>query len=153
MKKEGLLKVVNMRIADRAEVKLPFRANESAAGYDLPMNYVADRVIEPGAPPAVFNTGYAVIIPNGYFGMLRQRSSAFKAGLLVQGTVDSDYRGELRVLAVNLTSKPITVKAGDIIAQMILVKHGSFPVCESGHLPPTARGAGGFGSTGNSIKT
>lgn len=152
MKKEGLLKVVKMR-ASPDPLEFPRRANECAAGYDLPMNYAGDVHVLPGCPPQMFHTGYAVVIPKGYFGMLRQRSSAFKAGLLVQGTVDSDYRGELRVLAINLTNKPIVVKAGDIIAQMILVKHADYPVCESGHLPATGRGSGGFGSTGNSIKS
>jgi dUTP pyrophosphatase len=138
--------------ADR-DVALPFYASAGAAGADLRAN-LPDRgmvVLEPGAR-ALVPTGLRMAIPEGYEVQVRPRSGlALKHGVTLAnspGTIDSDYRGELGVILVNLGDAPFEVVHGERIAQLVVapVTQGVFAVVED--LDETARGAGGFGSTG-----
>ncbi|WP_375174875.1 dUTP diphosphatase [Pseudooceanicola sp.] len=138
--------------ADR-EMALPGYATPGAAGADLRANF-ADRgsiALQPGAR-ALVPTGLRMGIPDGYEVQVRPRSGlALKHGVTLAnapGTIDSDYRGEVGVILVNLGDAPFVVIHGERIAQMIVapVEQARFSVV--GRLDDTARGAGGFGSTG-----
>lgn len=138
--------------ADR-EVALPRYETTGAAGADLRAN-LPDRgtvEIQPGAR-ALVPTGLRMAIPEGYEVQVRPRSGlALKQGVTVAnapGTIDSDYRGEVGVILINLGDEPFVVGHGDRIAQMVVapVVQAGFTVVDS--LDDTARGAGGFGSTG-----
>ena len=141
--------------ADRS-LGLPGYASAGAAGADLRANLAeADRdaglTLEPGAR-ALIPTGLRMAIPEGYEVQVRPRSGlALKHGISLPntpGTIDSDYRGEVGVILINLGRDPFVVTHGDRIAQMIVapVLQADFTLSEE--LDETARGAGGFGSTG-----
>lgn len=108
-------------------------------------------VLRPGQPVAV-GTGLAVAIPEGYEGQIRPRSgNALKRAITVAnapGTIDSDYRGELKVILVNIGSTPQTIESGDRIAQLVIAPVAQAEVREVDSLDDTDRGGGGFGSTG-----
>jgi dUTP pyrophosphatase len=110
-----------------------------------------DLVLEPGARQAV-GTGLAMAIPAGYEIQVRPRSGlALKHGISVPntpGTIDSDYRGEIKVILINHSSEPFPVHRGDRIAQIVLAPVTLAAWDEVAELDETARGAGGFGSTG-----
>jgi dUTP pyrophosphatase len=111
----------------------------------------SDLVIEPG-DRAVVPTGLVLEIPDGYDGQVRPRSGlAIRHGLTVvnaPGTIDSDYRGELKILMVNLGSEPATIGRGERIAQLVIAPVTRAVFVESAELSPSERGDGGFGSTG-----
>jgi dUTP pyrophosphatase len=138
--------------ADR-EIALPSYETAGAAGADLRANFPdrASKELLPGARVLV-PTGLRMAVPEGYEVQVRARSGlALKHGVTVAnapGTIDSDYRGEVGVILVNLGSEPFVVAHGERIAQMVVA-----PVVQAGlrvvdELDETARGAGGFGSTG-----
>lgn len=112
-------------------------------------------IIEPGARELV-PTGFSIAMPDGYEAQIRPRSGlALKNGVTVlnaPGTIDSDYRGEVGVLLVNLGSMPFEVERGARIAQMVIAPVTRAVLMESSELPSSERGAGGFGSTGLSSK-
>ncbi len=128
---------------------LPHYATDGAAGMDIVS--AEDVTIAPGARHAVA-TGLSVAIPQGYEIQVRPRSGlAFKHGITVPntpGTIDSDYRGELKVLLINHGAEDFVIARGDRVAQLVIaaVTQGSWAEVEE--LGTTARGAGGFGSTG-----
>lgn len=130
---------------------LPQYETEQSAGMDVRINITEDTVLAPGER-ILFPTGFGLAIPPGYEMQIRPRSGlAVKHGITVinsPGTIDSDYRGEVRIGLVNLGDKAYTFSRGDRVAQMILapVVQAQFVVCDS--LETTARGAGGFGHTG-----
>ncbi|PZN95110.1 MAG: dUTP diphosphatase [Alphaproteobacteria bacterium] len=130
---------------------LPAYATAGAAGMDAVAAVASPLVLAPGMRAAV-PTGLAMAIPEGYEIQVRPRSGlAFKHGLTVAnapGTIDSDYRGEVKLLLVNLGTEPVTIERGMRIAQLVpaAVTRARLVVVES--LDDTARGAGGFGSTG-----
>lgn len=130
---------------------LPAPATEGSAGCDLRAALVEPLTIEPGGRVAV-PTGIALAVPPGFEAQVRPRSGlAFKNGVTLinaPGTIDSDYRGEVMVLLANLGSAPWTVARGDRVAQLVVspVVRVRFEPVES--LEGTARGSGGFGSTG-----
>lgn len=132
---------------------LPAYATAGAAGLDLHAAVAADapRVLAPGERAAV-PTGMAVVIPAGHEGQVRARSGrALREGLAVlnaPGTIDEDYRGELRVLLVNLGDAPVTVQRGDRIAQLVICPVTRVAVRAVTSVGSTARDDGGFGSTG-----
>jgi dUTP pyrophosphatase len=132
-----------------ATVPLPGYAHAGDAGLDL--HAAEDTTLGPGERTAV-GTGLAVAVPDGWVGLVHPRSGlALRAGLTVvnaPGTIDAGYRGELRVLLVNLGSEPVAVTRGDRIAQLVLQRVGHAEVVEVDDLDATARGEGGFGSTG-----
>lgn len=135
----------------RADAVVPRYQTEDAAGMDLVAAIDGPRVLAPGDRAAI-GTGLAMAIPSGFEGQVRPRSGlAIKQGLTVvnaPGTIDADFRGECLVLLVNLGREPVTIEPGQRIAQLVIapVVRAEVEVAES--LPPTGRGAGGFGSTG-----
>lgn len=140
--------VLNVRRLD-PEVPLPSYAHPGDAGLDLA---AAETVtLEPGERRAVA-TGLVVGVPDGWVGLIHPRSGlALREGLTVvnaPGTVDAGFRGELKVLLVNLGGHPVRVGRGDRIAQLLLQRVGRARVVEVTELDATTRGAGGFGSTG-----
>jgi dUTP pyrophosphatase len=139
------------RLAHAEGLPLPSYETDGAAGADIRAALDSKLVLGPGERTAV-PTGLVVEIPGGYEGQIRPRSGlAIKAGLTIvnaPGTIDSDYRGELKVLLVNLGSEPVSIGRGDRIAQLLVspVTRASF--VESDSLTGSDRGEGGFGSTG-----
>ena len=137
------------RLAHGEGLPLPAYATEHAAGMDVVA--AEDVTLAPGARHAVA-TGFAIAIPEGHEVQVRPRSGlALKHGITclnTPGTIDSDYRGEVKVILANLGSEPFEVRRGERIAQLVPapVLRASFKVVES--LDDTARGGGGFGSTG-----
>ena len=129
---------------------LPARANDGDAGLDL---YAAEAVtLDPGDRASV-GTGIAVEIPAGHAGLVLPRSGlAARHGIALvnsPGLIDSGYRGEVRVLLLNTDrSEPFTVAPGDRIAQLLLTPFAEARATETAELSPTARGNGGFGSSG-----
>ncbi|HEX9149403.1 MAG TPA: dUTP diphosphatase, partial [Thermoanaerobaculia bacterium] len=132
---------------------LPVYATEGSAGCDLRAAIQAELTITPGGR-ALIPTGIAVAIPPGYEGQVRMRSGlAHDKGLALlnaPGTVDSDYRGELRIIIANLGSEPATIHRGDRIAQLVFAPVARARFERVSELPPTTRNTGGFGSTGHS---
>jgi dUTP pyrophosphatase len=128
----------------------PSRAHDGDAGYDL---HAAEPLTLAPGERAVVGTGIAVAIPEGHAGLVLPRSGlAFKHGIALvnaPGLIDSGYRGELRVLLLNTDrATPFDVEPGDRIAQLVVVKVESPELKEHDLLEETARGAGGFGSSG-----
>lgn len=130
---------------------VPQYASEHAAGADLKAALTDPLTLMPGST-ALVPTGLRISIPIGYEGQVRPRSGmALKYGLTVlnsPGTIDSDYRGEVKILLINLGPEPVTIHPGDRIAQIVftpVVQADFIPVRE---LSPSGRGTGGFGSTG-----
>jgi dUTP pyrophosphatase len=134
-----------------AGLPLPAYATAGSAGADLAAALEAPLVLPPGGR-ALVPTGIRVALPEGYEGQVRPRSGlALTHGVTVlnsPGTIDSDYRGEIRVILANLGSAPVTIARGERIAQLVVapVRQAAWQVVAT--LPPSARGAGGFGSTG-----
>ncbi len=129
---------------------LPERSHPGDAGFDLCAREDAklgtgERVLMP--------TGVAVAVPDGFVGLVSPRSGlAIRHGLSVvngPGVVDSGYRGELKVVLINLGQEPIAISRGDRIAQLVITPTPAVDLVEVTELPPSPRGAGGFGSTGD----
>ena len=144
------IEVVRVRRA-RDTLPLPGYMTPGAAGLDLVADLDAEIVLDAGERRLV-PTGIGVAIPPGFEGQVRPRSGlAVREGLTVlnaPGTIDSDYRGEVQVLLVNLGAAPVHVRRGDRIAQLVVAPVASVVWQEVAELPPSARGEGGFGSTG-----
>ena len=133
------------------DIKLPTYNTSASSGMDL-VAYIKNKIaINPGAT-AIIPTGIAVAIPKNYEMQIRPRSGlASKNSISVlntPGTIDSDYRGEIKIILINLSKKSFIVKSGDRVAQMILCPIAKGKLKEVKNLPKTMRGKGGFGSTG-----
>lgn len=139
------------RLAHGADLPLPAYQSVDAAGFDLSAAVETDLVLAPGAV-ALVPTGLAMAIPRGFEGQVRPRSGlAAKNGITVlntPGTIDADYRGEVKVILINHGSAAFTVTRGMRIAQMIIAPVLQAALVEVGSLDETNRGSGGFGSTG-----
>ncbi len=139
------------RLAHGHGLELPATASEGRAGFDLRAAVEGRLEVAPGER-ALVPTGLALEIPSGWEGQVRPRSGlAYRLGLTLPnspGTIDSDYRGEVKVIVQNLGEAPIGIDRGDRIAQLVIgrVPRVSFEVVDE--LGDTDRGAGGFGSTG-----
>jgi dUTP pyrophosphatase len=137
------------RLDHGAGLPLPAYATAHAAGLDVVA--AEDITLAPGARHAVA-TGFAIAIPEGYEVQVRPRSGlALKNGITclnTPGTIDADYRGEVKVILANLGSEPFEVKRGERIAQLVPAAVQRAAFAEVTELDETARGAGGFGSTG-----
>jgi dUTP pyrophosphatase len=137
------------RLPHGDDLPLPQYASEDAAGLDIAS--AEELVLEPGQRHAVA-TGFAIEIPHGYEVQVRPRSGlALRNGITclnTPGTIDSDYRGEVKVILINLGSEPFEIRRGERIAQLVPapVLRARFTECVE--LAETARGSGGFGSTG-----
>ena len=132
-------------------IKLPSYKTSGSSGMDL-VAYIKNKItINPGKT-VIIPTGIAVAIPKNYEIQIRPRSGlAAKKGITVlntPGTIDADYRGEIKIILINLSKKSFVVKSGDRIAQMILCPVAKGRLKEVKNLPKTVRGKGGFGSTG-----
>ena len=131
--------------------RVPQYSSEEAAGADLRASLEEDLQLAPGERVAV-PTGVWLAIPSGFEGQVRPRSGlALKQGITTlnsPGTIDSDYRGEIKVILINLSNNTVTIKDGDRIAQLVIapVVRAKFSLQEN--LATSARGANGFGSTG-----
>lgn len=145
--------VAFLRLPGNDDLPLPSYATEGAAGFDLRAAVPADEpaVLEPGKRMLV-QTGFAVGLPTGWEMQIRPRSGlAVKNGVTVlntPGTVDCDYRGPVGVCLINLGDEPFTIARGDRIAQAVIAQAPQAALIEVGSLDDTARGTGGFGSTG-----
>ena len=132
--------------------KMPTRGSDKAAGYDLYACLDVESVEIAPHTTVKIGTGLAVAVPDGYFGAVFARSGlAAKEGLRPAncvGVCDSDYRGEYIVALHNDSDTPRTVQNGDRIAQLVIMPYLTAEFCEVSALDETARGAGGFGSTG-----
>ena len=127
---------------------IPQYKHPGDAGMDL--SSVEAVTVEPGEIVAV-HTGLAFAIPSGYVGLVHPRSGLASRGLTVAnapGTIDAGYRGEVKVLLVNLGKEPFVIAEGDRIAQLVIQEVAFLPLTETASLDDTSRGAGGFGSTG-----
>ncbi len=130
----------------------PAYATAHAAGMDLKANLIEPVVLAPLQRELV-STGLFIELPVGYEAQIRPRSGmAYKQGVTVlnsPGTIDADYRGEVKVLLINLSDKDVTIENGDRIAQMVVATHASVEWQQAEKLLETLRGEGGFGHTGN----
>ncbi len=139
------------RLAHGAGLPLPAYATPGSAGLDLLAALDKPVEIQPGGRTLI-PTGLAMELPEGYEAQIRPRSGlALRHGLTVlntPGTVDSDYRGEVSVLLVNLGDRPVTLSRGERIAQMVVAPVTRIAWNERAELSETTRGAGGYGSTG-----
>lgn len=143
--------VLMKRLDHGRALPLPAYETAGAAGMDLRAAIPQAIVLKPGGRTAI-PTGLEMAIPQGWEGQVRPRSGlAAKHGVTVTnapGTIDSDYRGEVKVLLVNLGDAPVSFAPGDRIAQIVFAPAPQVPVEEVDALPATQRGTGGFGSTG-----
>jgi dUTP pyrophosphatase len=142
-----------MRLAHGADLALPAYQSAGAAGLDLlaAVPRVSPITLAPGERKLI-PTGFALAIPQGFEAQVRPRSGlALKHGVTVlnsPGTIDSDYRGELQVLLINLSDTPFPITRGERIAQLVVAPVVQATWHEVAALPVTDRGPGGFGSTG-----
>ena len=134
-----------------ASLDLPAYMTEGAAGMDLCADIQTDLVLAPMAR-ALIPTGIAIALPPGFEAQIRPRSGlALKQGLTLlnsPGTIDSDYRGEVRVILQNSGAQPVTIARGDRIAQLVFARYETPELVDVAELEASPRGAGGFGSTG-----
>lgn len=141
---------VDLKIISKADLE-PLYASEKASGADLKADLKEPLTLKP-FQRALIPTSVYLEIPDGYEVQIRPRSGlAIKEGIALinsPGTIDSDYRGEVKVILINLGEKPFTISHGDRIAQMVLVPvvQANWVACKK--LSQTQRGEGGFGSTG-----
>jgi dUTP pyrophosphatase len=145
------MKVRVRRLPGAGDLPLPAPASPGSAGLDLRAAIAGERLIQPGERVAV-PTGLVLEIPAGWEGQVRPRSGlALRHGIgLINapGTIDSDYRGEVAVLLINLGGQPFTLRRGDRIAQLVLARAEAVEWEEADSLADSSRGDGGFGSTG-----
>ena len=142
---------MNVKIINKSKHELPSYATGGAAGMDLRANIDAPIVLT-SQERTLVATGLFIEVPLGYEAQIRPRSGlAFKNGLTVlnsPGTIDADYRGEIKVILVNLSKEDFTINDGERVAQMVIAKHEQAEWTLVEQLEESARGEGGFGSTG-----
>src|SRR5690554_1182772 len=142
---------MKIKIVNSSGHPLPEYATASAAGMDLRANIAAPVVLKP-LERSLIPTGIYIQLPEGYEAQIRPRSGlAIKHGISIvnaPGTIDADYRGEIRVILVNLSNESFTINDGERICQMVISKHERAEWIEVDILDETERGEGGFGHTG-----
>lgn len=145
------MKVEILRLPHARDLPLPAYATAGSAGIDLLAAIQGDLELQHGKRVAVA-TGIAIAMPAGYEAQVRPRSGlALHQGITLlnsPGTIDSDYRGEIKVILVNLGEAPFRITRGMKIAQMVIARHEHVEFIEAQNLRATTRSAGGFGSTG-----
>ena len=143
--------MTKVKIVNKSGQPLPSYATELSAGMDLRASLDAPITLGP-LEWALVPTGLYIALPPGFEAQVRPRSGlAAKNGITVlntPGTIDADYRGEVKVILVNLSNTPFEIVPGERIAQMVVARHERVEWEETDSLDETARGAGGFGSTG-----
>ncbi|WP_298893518.1 dUTP diphosphatase [uncultured Psychroserpens sp.] len=142
---------MQIKIINTSNHDLPHYETIASAGMDLRANLSESRTLKP-LERSIVGTGLFIELPIGYEAQVRPRSGlAAKKGITVlnaPGTVDADYRGEIGVILVNLSSEDFTINNGERIAQLVIAKHERADWIEVSELSETSRGEGGFGSTG-----
>lgn len=142
---------MQIRIINKSNNPLPNYETAGSAGMDLRAYLTEDVVLQP-LDRKLIPTGLFIELPEGYEAQLRPRSGmAFKHGISLPNTpatIDSDYRGEIKIALINLSKEDFVVKTGERIAQMVIAKHERANLIEVEVLTDTVRGEGGFGSTG-----
>ncbi len=142
---------MKVKIVNKSNNALPEYATEYSAGMDLRASLEEAVVLKP-LERTLISTGLYIELPAGYEAQVRPRSGlAIKKGISVlnaPGTIDADYRGEIKVILVNLSSEEVRFENGDRIAQMIIARHEKAILEECDELNDTVRGSGGFGHTG-----
>lgn len=143
--------MTKIRIINRGSQQLPAYATPQSAGMDLRAN-IEDPITLRPLERRIVPTGLYIALPEGYEAQVRPRSGlALKHGITVlnsPGTIDSDYRGEIGVLLINLSDTPFVINAGERIAQMVVARHEQAELIEVEELDDTERGAGGYGHSG-----
>lgn len=143
--------MTKIRIINRGSQQLLAYATPQSAGMDLRAN-IEDPITLRPLERRIVPTGLYIALPEGYEAQVRPRSGlALKHGITVlnsPGTIDSDYRGEIGVLLINLSDTPFVINAGERIAQMVVARHEQAELIEVEELDDTERGAGGYGHTG-----
>ncbi len=143
--------MVNIKVINKGHHPLPAYATAQSAGMDLRANIEESITLHP-LERRLIGTGLYIALPEGYEAQVRPRSGlALKHGITVlnsPGTVDADYRGEIKVLLVNLSQEDFVVNDGERIAQMVIARHETALFTEVSELDETERGAGGYGHTG-----
>jgi dUTP pyrophosphatase len=142
---------MTINIINKSNNPLPAYETRGSAGMDLRAFVQEDILLHPLERKLV-PTGLFIELPEGYEAQLRPRSGlAFKHGISLPNspaTIDSDYRGEIKIALINLSNEPFIIKNGERIAQMIIARHEKAELIEVTELTETKRGEGGFGSTG-----
>jgi dUTP pyrophosphatase len=142
---------MKVRIVNKSKHDLPSYSTVFSAGMDLRANLDEPRILKPGERDLV-PTGLYIELPRGYEAQIRPRSGlAIKKGITVlntPGTIDSDYRGEIGIIMINLSDKDFVINDGERICQMIIARHETIEWEETDSLNHTERGKGGFGHTG-----
>ena len=142
---------MKIRIINKSPHSLPKYETVNSAGMDI-RAFIKNRIMLKPLERAIVATGLYLSLPKGYEAQVRPRSGlAIKKGITVlnsPGTIDSDYRGEIGVILINLSNEVFTVKNGDRVAQLIIAKHTSVVWEEAEQLKASSRGSGGFGSPG-----
>jgi dUTP pyrophosphatase len=142
---------MKVRIVNKSKHDLPSYSTIFSAGMDLRADLEKPRILKPGARDLV-PTGLFVELPRGYEAQIRPRSGlAIKKGVTVlntPGTIDSDYRGEIGIIMINLSEQDFVINDGERICQMIIARHETIEWEETDILNDTERGEGGFGHTG-----
>lgn len=142
---------MRIRIVNKSENDLPEYSTKNSAGVDLRANISEPMILKP-MERAMVPTGLFIELPVGYEAQVRPRSGlAIKKGISVlnsPGTIDADYRGEIKVILINLSTENFEIHNGDRIAQMLIAAHEQAEWIEVEELNETERGHGGFGSTG-----
>ena len=142
---------MKINIINQSRHDLPSYQTNASAGMDLRANLEKSIILNP-LQRALIPTGLYLELPVGYEAQIRPRSGlAYKHGISIvnsPGTIDADYRGELKVLLVNLSDQSFTIEDGERIAQMVIAKHETIEWQEATMLSETERGSGGYGSTG-----
>ncbi len=143
--------VLVKRMPGCEDVPLPRYMTPHAAGMDICAAVEKDLVVMPGCR-ALIPTGISIALPPGYEAQIRPRSGlAIRHGIGIlnaPGTIDADYRGEIKIILINLGQEPFTIRRNDRIAQMVIHRVAAATVMLSEELPPTERDSGGFGHTG-----
>lgn len=142
---------MKVKIINKSSYVLPSYATEASAGMDLRANLTESISIQPLERKLV-PTGLFMELPMGYEAQIRPRSGlAFKHGITVvnaPGTIDADYRGEIKVALINLSQEAFVIEPGERIAQMVIARHETIEWSEVEELSDSSRGVGGFGHTG-----
>jgi dUTP pyrophosphatase len=151
LRESSTVKVLLKRLPEGSDIPVPEKATAHSAGFDL-RACVGETLVLPPGSRSLIPTGIAVALPEGHEAQIRPRSGlAVRHGLTLlntPGTVDADYRGEIKVVLANLGEEPVEIRRGDRIAQMVIQRLPTAILEEVRDLPETGRGAGGFGHTG-----
>lgn len=147
----SLYDVEIMRLSGNEDIPLPMKMSEAASGFDLCAAVAEPVTLEPGQR-SLIPTGFSLAMPIELEAQIRPRSGlAYKNGITTlnsPGTIDADYRGEVKVLLVNLGQEPFVIQRGERIAQMVFQEVPGIRLQEVSNLSETVRGTGGFGHTG-----